>query len=450
MNKNIIFTFLFIVMASLPSFAQDLNDTLVIKKMNIETVQIGKGGKTIGDTFYMNETIHWPGSGGSIYAQNKRTKEYYIFTQSAFESKSAGSVSDYILTCKASTRGTSNQIHIGRNKENYLGEKRVAFLIGNSNYLYDAFLKNPVSDVENVAKELQEYGFDTYSYFDCNTSQMRSAITTFHNKAKDSNVALFYYAGHGLSWGNRYYYLPIDVELETESSLNSCIEGHTLLEQLKSDDRVTLVLLDACRSRKTWNRGTNVDVRVQMEAPRNMAIIFSTTDGGYALDGDGDLSPFAEGFITSLRSGRVSFDECAIGINRFIDEKTGHRQNSSQSSGLMENFYFSDKTSSLSVSSHVGKLREEKSEKVGFSTSKTVESDFKTGETAYKAGKFESAFRLLLPLAQKGYSDAYFYVADMYHRGLGVRKDRNEAERWYKKAAEAGNAKANNILLNKF
>lgn len=447
MNKNIIPTLFLVLMVSVPISGQESNDALLIKRMNMKEVCIGKEIKVVGGTFYSNEVIHWPGEGGSIYVQNLRTKEYYIFAQSAFESKSAGSVSDYIMTCKASTRGTSGQVRYGRNKDKYPGENRMALLIGNSNYIYDAFLKNPVNDVENVSKELLQYGFDTYLYFDCNASQMQSAITAFRNKSRNANVVLYYYAGHGVSWENRYYYLPVDVELEKESSLTSCIEGSDLLEQLQSNDRITLVLLDACRSRIKWARGANDNVHIQMEAPRNMAIVFSTNDGGYALDGDGDLSPFAEAFITSLRNKDNSFAECAININKYLDEQTGGKQNSSQSIGLTKNFYFSRKTPNPTPFSA---NQERESEVKTYSLSRIEEIDFSRGEAAYKTGDYDLAFRTLLPLAQNSYSDAYFYVADMYHRGLGTRKDRNEAEKWYKKAAAAGNTKAKKILIDKF
>ena len=72
------------------------------------------------------------------------------------------------------------------------------------------------------------------------------------------------------------------------------------------------------------------------------------------------------------------------------------------------------------------------------------------GMNYYEEKDYAKAFEYLKPLAESGYQGAYFPVADMYHRGLGVKKDRNEAEKWYKKAAEAGDAKAKRILYDKF
>ena len=449
--RRIIVTLL-ILLLCFPSLAQEVNDMLKIKKMNIPQVQIGRETKAVGSTFYMNETIHWSGQGGAIYAQNLRTKEYFIFTQEAFESKSAGSVADYILTCKASTRGSSGgRVRYGRNKERVGGEKRVALLIGNSNYLNETFLKNPVSDVASVSEVLLEYGFDTYTYFDCPSSQMRTVIEQFRRKAADSKVAIFYFAGHGISWDNKYYYLPVDAELEQVSSLASCIEGYSLLSDLQADDRITLVLLDACRTRKrSWARGTNNEVRIQMEAPTNMAIVFSTTDGSYALDGEGDLSPFAEGLLSSLERGNVSFTDCSTEINRFIYEKTGHGQNSSLSSNLLGNFYFSSPTGDILPPAATVPSRATSQVSTPASPAAIDKSSFLEGKMLYEKGDYTGAFSIMKSLAEDGVEDAYFYVADMYHRGFGVKKNREEAEKWYRKAAAAGNSKAKRILIDKF
>jgi hypothetical protein len=446
MNKNRVILLALGLLLFLPLSGQEESDVLKIKKMNMKEVTIGSEKKTVNSTFRLNEIIHWSGKNGSIYAQNLRTKEYFIFTQDAFESKSAGSVADYILTCKASTRGSSGKIRYGHNKDKFGGEKRVALLIGNSNYLNDVTLKNPILDVSAVSDHLVEYGFDTYTYFDCTSNQMRSAISQFRNKAQGSNVALFYYAGHGITWDKKNYYLPVDVELDKIESLNSCIEGYSLLSSLQADDRITLFLLDACRVRKSsWARGAD-DVRVQMEAPRNTAIVFSTTDGSYALDGDNELSPFAEGFIDSLEKGSVSFTDFSSNINGYVFEKTGHHQNSSLSSGLMGTFYFSSPTERI-IPPASPKPAQQPSRPVSATANA---GQYANGVLLYNQGDYSGAFKIMLPLAESGYTDAYFYVADMYHRGYGVKKDRDEAEKWYKKAAAAGNSKAKKILIDRF
>ena len=427
----------------------DKDDSIIIKKLNTPSIRIGNSIKKEGDSFRMGEEIKWSDGNQALYAQNLRTKEYYIFTKEAFESKSVKTLDAYILTCRASTRGVTGKVTYGKNKAQYNGEKRIALVIGNSNYLYDASLKNPIFDVASVSAQLAEFGFDTYSFYDCNANEMKGAIKTFVNRAATYDVALFYYAGHGVSWDHRYYYLPVDVELDRQSQLQNCVEGYGLLNQLQSNARTTLVLLDACRTKKiSWARGVDDSIRIQMEAPRNMAVVYSTTDGSFAMDGEGDLSPFAEGFLQAMKTPGISFSDCAVHVNSYIDQKTEHQQNSSQSISLTKMFYFSKPGQKISEP-HSREVSGKVDKPTRFVTN-SFEEEYEKGMRFYKAADYANAFQYLAPLAEKGYVKAYFPVAEMYHGGWGVTKDRDLALKWYQKAADAGNADAKRIIIRYF
>jgi len=79
------------------------------------------------------------------------------------------------------------------------GEKRIALVIGNSNYVGDNSLKNPVNDANLMAETLQELGFTVIKKNDVSRQQMTAAIGEFWSKLGQYNVALFYYAGHGIA-----------------------------------------------------------------------------------------------------------------------------------------------------------------------------------------------------------------------------------------------------------
>ena len=64
------------------------------------------------------------------------------------------------------------------------------------------------------------------------------------------------------------------------------------------------------------------------------------------------------------------------------------------------------------------------------------------GEAAYANGDYATALRLLRPLANQGDASAQFYLGAMYDTGQGVPQDYPEAVKWYRKAAEQGDAKA--------
>ena len=77
----------------------------------------------------MNEVIEWESDDQAMYVQIESSKEYLVLTKEAFESKSARTLDNYILTCKASTRSVANNNKKeGRNKELYGGQKRIALV----------------------------------------------------------------------------------------------------------------------------------------------------------------------------------------------------------------------------------------------------------------------------------------------------------------------------------
>lgn len=427
------------------SFA-DGDEVVVIKKMTTPSIVIGHSVKTVGSKFKMNEVIEWESDDQAMYVQIESTKEYLVLTKEAFESKSARTLDNYILTCMASTRSVANNNKKeGRNKELYGGQKRIALVIGNSNYQYADPIKNPIYDALAVTSQLVECGFDTYPYFDCIANEMNGAIARFIDDAKTYDVALLYYAGHGLVRGKNCYYVPVNVNLGDPSQLSRCIDGAELLGQLQSNERMTLVVLDACRTMfGNQERKKEDELKVQMEAPHNMAVVFSTMDGAFALDGDHDMSPFAEGFVAFMEKPGISFADCSTDINTYLFKTAGRLQTATQSTSLAMKFYFQPNEAN-------GQRIAEPSGKKKINTPYVrPERQYEMGMNYYEEKDYAKAFEYLKPLAESGYQGAYFPVADMYHRGLGVKKDRNEAEKWYKKAAEAGDAKAKRILYDKF
>jgi len=57
---------------------------------------------------------------------------------------------------------------------------------------------------------------------------------------------------------------------------------------------------------------------------------------------------------------------------------------------------------------------------------------------AYQRGLYITALKLALPRAREGDAAAQTLVAEIYSRGLGIKRDEAEAARWYQAAAEQG------------
>src|SRR3979411_822823 len=130
-----------------------------------------------------------------------------------------------------------------------LADKRVAFVVGNSAYRNVAPLPNPAIDAKSMAKLLRNVGFEVVEDANLSRDKMTEKLLEFGKKAEGADVALFFYAGHGIAINGTNYLLPVDADLKSEMDvrLGAAINIDVTLEQTKSDGKVKLVFLDACR-----------------------------------------------------------------------------------------------------------------------------------------------------------------------------------------------------------
>src|SRR5882724_2944058 len=128
-------------------------------------------------------------------------------------------------------------------------EKRVALVIGNSAYKNVARLKNPANDASVVTAMLKSAGFDTVdSRADLSVVEMRRALREFGNKARDADVAVVYYAGHGIEVDGTNYLIPVDATLETDTDVfDETFPLDRVLFTVEPARQLRLVILDACR-----------------------------------------------------------------------------------------------------------------------------------------------------------------------------------------------------------
>lgn len=125
---------------------------------------------------------------------------------------------------------------------------RVALVVGNGAYENAAQLANPPNDASDVAKALRNIGFDVVEGRNLSKRDMESKIREFGKKLDNANLALFFYAGHGLQVSGRNYLVPIDAKLDRPADLNfEAFDVNVVLQQMEAEKRVNLVFLDACR-----------------------------------------------------------------------------------------------------------------------------------------------------------------------------------------------------------
>ena len=181
--------------------------------------------------------------------------------------------------------------------------KRVALVIGNSAYQNVPRLANPAHDAAAIAAMLKKAGFDSVDLrSDLKAAEMRRALREFGNKSRDADVAVIYYAGHGIELDNANYLVPVDTVLETDTDIyDETTPLDRVLVAVEPAKQLRLIILDACRDnpfsksmkRTVASRAIGRGLaKVEPTSP-NTIIAFAAKAGFTASDGDGKNSPFA-------------------------------------------------------------------------------------------------------------------------------------------------------------
>ncbi|MCR9285561.1 MAG: caspase domain-containing protein, partial [Rhodobacteraceae bacterium] len=189
-------------------------------------------------------------------------------------------------------------------------ERRVALVIGNSGYTNVAELKNPYNDAKGMSDKLTDLGFDVVTGLDLSLRDMRQTVREFIKKLDNADLALFFYAGHGIQVNGENYLVPVDAELSTHLDLDfEALPANLVLNAMEQSTKVNLVFLDACRNNPfTENLARSMGTR-SSAVGRGLAKIgsgvgslvsFATQPGNVALDGDGENSPFTTALIKHL------------------------------------------------------------------------------------------------------------------------------------------------------
>ncbi|MDP3075736.1 caspase family protein, partial [Bradyrhizobium sp.] len=127
-------------------------------------------------------------------------------------------------------------------------ERKVALVVGNSGYTNVPRLPNPRNDASDMIGRLKAMGFDVIPGLDLDRNGFLNTLATFGRAAEGADVALFFYAGHGLQVNGQNYLLPIDAKVEYEAELDiALIPVPLVMQQLGRGSRVNIVILDACR-----------------------------------------------------------------------------------------------------------------------------------------------------------------------------------------------------------
>lgn len=217
-------------------------------------------------------------------------------------------------------------------------DKRVAFVVGNGAYKNVAPLPNPSVDAKAMAATLRNVGFEVVEGSNLTRDKMTERLLDFGKKAQGADVALFFYAGHGIAISGTNYLLPVDADIKSEMDvkLGAAINIDLTLEQTMGDAKVKLVFLDACRDNpfaakiksNSATRSVNVQTGLaEMKSGEGTLIAFATGPGQTALDGqEGNNSPFTRALLANLTQPGVEIQQAMTKVRAQVNEETNKGQ----------------------------------------------------------------------------------------------------------------------------
>jgi hypothetical protein len=188
-------------------------------------------------------------------------------------------------------------------------EKRVALVFGNSAYQNVTRLANPANDSEAMAAMLKRAGFDVVELKrDLKVNEMRRALRDFSDTVRDADIAIVYFAGHGIEIDGVNYVIPVDAVLERDiDAYDEAVALDRILTVIEPAKQLRLVILDACRDNPFKTMRSTLAARaigrglakVEPNSP-NTLIAFAAKAGSTASDGDDKNSPFTAALVKYL------------------------------------------------------------------------------------------------------------------------------------------------------
>ena len=213
-------------------------------------------------------------------------------------------------------------------------ERRVALIIGNSNYQNAPILPNPERDARGIADMFQKAGYEIVTTaFNVGNLDFKSTIRKFEDTVTDADIAVIYYAGYGLNIHGTNYLIPIDAKLASDRDANNeTITLEQLVESVHAAKRLRVIIIDACRDNpfarvmKAERMASFSGLGAVESNSIDTLIAYAAKPGTTADDGGGDHSPFAAALIDNLF---VPGLDIRLAFGRVRDEvlkKTGYMQ----------------------------------------------------------------------------------------------------------------------------
>src|ERR1700684_4060341 len=215
-------------------------------------------------------------------------------------------------------------------------DRRVALVMGNSSYKNASSLPNTINDSTAIAALFKSVGFEgVISRADLGVVDFKRAVREFLLTAENADIAVVYYAGHGIEVGGTNYLIPVDARLGRDYDVeDEAVALDRIIWALQSVKRLRLILLDACRDNPFPGRLRSAGIRSTMkgglakieDVSADTLVAYAAKAGSVSYDGDGGNSPYAAALLKHLAEPGL---DIRIALGRVRDEvvsMTGGRQ----------------------------------------------------------------------------------------------------------------------------
>ena len=268
-----------------------------------------------------------------------------------FLSDNTGSLQVTVYTITSSTSSSevppasvATPIKPTETTKNTTTQKRTALVIGNSQYEV-GILRNPEHDAQDIARTLEQLGFQVTLQINASQEQMEEAISEFGRTLYQGGVGLFYYAGHGVQVAGENYLIPVRARIESESDVRykGVNVGQVLGKMGEARNGFNVIILDACRDNpfaRSFRSSTRGLAVVRDAAPQGTLIAYATSPGKVASDGDASNGLYTKHLLQNMATPNLSIEQVFKRVLQGVDRETNGQQTPWTSSSFSGDFYF--------------------------------------------------------------------------------------------------------------
>ena len=228
------------------------------------------------------------------------------------------------------------------------GDRRVALVVGNAAYAHVSPLANPANDASLIAQTLKRLGFTVIgggAQDNLDKARFDQAVRAFGQAIQGADVALFYYAGHGMQVQGTNWLVPVDANPGRMQDLDfQMLDAGLVLKQMDgAGTRLNILILDACRNNPFAGLGTRATAGglAEMRAPEGTLISFATQPGNVAVDGKGADGPFALALSEVMHRPNLDLFHLFNQVGLQVKQATGNAQQPWVSTSPIDGeFYF--------------------------------------------------------------------------------------------------------------